>query len=44
MDRRLAEHQLTILGIKILFCDAYSILTRLNSRKAYDYTFNEAGE
>jgi len=44
MDRRLGENRLTILDIKILFCGAYSRLTRLNSRKAYGYTFNENGE
>jgi hypothetical protein len=44
MDRGLGENQLTILDIKILFCDAHSRLTRLNSRKAFDYMFNENGE
>jgi len=44
MDRRLGEHQVTILDIKILLYDAYSRLTRLNSRKAYDYMFNENGK
>jgi len=41
MDRRLGEHKLTILDIKILFCEACSRLTIPYSRKAYGYTFNE---
>jgi hypothetical protein len=44
MDGRFGEHQLSVLDIKILFCDAYSKLTRLNSRKMYDCMFNENGE
>jgi hypothetical protein len=44
MDGRLGEHQLSVLDIEILFCDAYGRLTRLNSRKEYGYKFSENGE